>query len=66
MKKFLLSVIIVLTATLSFAQNQSQHLSFKGVPIDGALNEYVSKMNKNKKLYLCPKFTEYFRQNNKK
>lgn len=27
----------------SFAQN-SEHLKFKGVPIDGTLNEYVSKM----------------------
>jgi len=28
---------------LTFAQ-KSEHLSFKGVPIDGTLNEYVSKM----------------------
>jgi hypothetical protein len=28
---------------LTFAQT-SEHLSFKGVPIDGTLNEYVSKM----------------------
>ncbi|WP_312343327.1 hypothetical protein [Chryseobacterium binzhouense] len=25
----------------------SEHLSFKGVPIDGTLNEYVSKMKQN-------------------
>ena len=47
MKKLLLSVIIALTVTLSFAQNQSQHLSFKGVPIDGTLNEYVAKMKQS-------------------
>lgn len=29
---------------LSFAQTESPHLSFKGVPIDGTLNEYVQKM----------------------
>ena len=48
MKKALISLILVLTATLLFAQNQSsQHLSFKGVPIDGTLNEYVAKMKQN-------------------
>ena len=30
---------------LTFAQT-SEHLSFKGVPIDGTLNVYVSKMEK--------------------
>jgi len=48
MKKILISLFLVLTAILSFAQNQSsQHLSFKGVPIDGTLNEYVTKMKQN-------------------
>jgi len=31
---------------LTFAQT-SEHLSFKGVPIDGTLNVYVSKMKQN-------------------
>jgi hypothetical protein len=31
---------------LAFAQT-SEHLSFKGVPIDGTLNEYVFKMKQN-------------------
>ena len=30
----------------SFAQTESPHLSFKGVPIDGTLNEYVQKMKR--------------------
>jgi hypothetical protein len=47
MKKILFSVILALTATMLFAQNQSQHLSFKGVPIDGTLNEYVAKMKQS-------------------
>lgn len=29
---------------MSFAQNESEHLTFKGVPIDGTLREYVEKM----------------------
>lgn len=33
---------------MSFAQNQkTEHLTFKGVPIDGTLMEYVSKMKQN-------------------
>jgi hypothetical protein len=45
MKKTLVSTIVVLAAIISFAQTQpSVHFSFKGVPIDGTLSEYVSKM----------------------
>ena len=48
MKKIIISLIFVLAATVSFAQTQSSpHLSFKGVPIDGTLNEYVAKMKQN-------------------
>ncbi|MCL1942874.1 MAG: hypothetical protein FWF54_04920 [Candidatus Azobacteroides sp.] len=45
-KKILFSIIGILTTMLSFAQT-SQHLSFKGVPIDGTLNEYVAKMKQS-------------------
>lgn len=31
-------------ALAAFAQSNSEHLTFKGVPIDGTLNEYVAKM----------------------
>ena len=45
MKKIIIAVIVALTTMISFAQTQSSdHLTFKGVPIDGTLNEYVSKM----------------------
>jgi len=46
MKTFFLTLIFTLTTTLTFAQT-SEHLSFKGVPIDGTLDEYVSKMKQN-------------------
>lgn len=46
MKKSLLSLFLVLTTLISFAQT-SEHLTFKGVPIDGTLEEYVSKMKKS-------------------
>jgi hypothetical protein len=38
-----MTLILALTATLTFAQT-SKHLSFKGIPIDGTLDEYVLKM----------------------
>ncbi|WP_295669294.1 hypothetical protein, partial [uncultured Mucilaginibacter sp.] len=52
MKKITITLIAVLTTIVSFAQTQvrtdsSVHLSFKGVPIDGKLSEYVLKMKQN-------------------
>jgi len=45
MKKTITILASILITVSSFAQNQqSAHLSFKGVPIDGTLNEYVTKM----------------------
>lgn len=46
MKTKFLTLIFALTTMLTFAQT-SEHLSFKGVPIDGTLGEYVSKMKQN-------------------
>jgi hypothetical protein len=48
MKTIFLTAVIILTTIISFAQSQtSQHLAFKGVPIDGTLAEYVSIMKQN-------------------
>ena len=38
--------MMVVIALNSYAQTESAHLSFKGVPIDGTLDEYVSEMEK--------------------
>jgi len=46
MKTKILTLIITLTTILAFAQT-SEHLSFKSVPINGTLDEYVSKMKQN-------------------
>ena len=44
MKKIIITLsFLMILISSSFAQN-SEHLKFKGVPIDGTLNEYVSKM----------------------
>ena len=43
MKKVLLTLCIWLYAMLCIGQGVS-HLEFKGIPIDGNLQEFVSKM----------------------
>ena len=50
MKKFLLVFLFVATFFTSFSQPKSdttKHLTFKGIPIDGTLDDYVSKMKHN-------------------
>jgi len=50
MKAILTYMIFTLVTLTSFAQVQSgisKHMTFKGVPIDGTLNEYVSEMKKS-------------------
>jgi hypothetical protein len=46
MKTFFLTITFALTTIFNIAQT-SEHLSFKGVQIDGKLDEYVSKMKQN-------------------
>ena len=45
MKKILFLTFFFLMAISSFAQ-ESQHLEFKGVPLDGKLSSFVSKLEK--------------------
>lgn len=50
MKRILLSLLLSTAISLSNAQTNgdtSQHLSFKGVPINGTLEEYVTEMKKS-------------------
>ena len=44
MKKLICLLAVLMLTTVSYAQDVQNHLKFKGVPIDGTLNEYVSKM----------------------
>ena len=44
MKRFIFVLLFVNTILISLAQDKSEHLTFKGVPIDGTLNEYVAQM----------------------
>lgn len=52
MKKFIFSLLVSLMTMPLLAQTESPHLSFKGVPIDGTLNEYVQKMKQKGFTYL--------------
>lgn len=45
MKKILFLLIGFIIALPSFAQ-ESQHLEFKGIPLDGKLSDFVSKLSK--------------------
>ena len=50
MKKTLALLLLVFLVSVSLAQiktDSSKHLAFKGIPIDGTLNEYVSKMKQS-------------------
>ena len=50
MKAVLTSLFCFILTMTSFAQNYTdttKHMTFKGVPIDGTLNEYVSKMKQS-------------------
>jgi hypothetical protein len=50
MKKLLSSIFCLLIFATSFAQDNSdsiEHMKFKGLPLDGTLNDYVTKMKQN-------------------
>lgn len=50
MKKLFFAVFLSLAACIAFAQikaDSSAHLTFKGVPLDGTLDQYVVKMKQN-------------------
>ncbi len=50
MRKIFASLFIVFSVVISFAQRKlerSDHLTFKGVPIDGTLNKFISAMKKS-------------------
>ena len=54
MKKVFFSLFLAFTiVATAFAQEESEHLTFKGVPIDGTLNEYVAKMKHKMVLQFC-------------
>jgi hypothetical protein len=44
MKKIILSFIFMCITAVCFAQENNEHMTFKGIPIDGTLNSFVAKL----------------------
>lgn len=44
MKNYILLLAVILLSSISYSQETTNHLKFKGVPIDGSLFEFTSKM----------------------
>lgn len=44
MKKYFLLLAVFLLSSISYSQEASNHLKFKGIPIDGSISEFTSKM----------------------
>ncbi len=44
MKSLILLLLWIVNTFVLLAQTKSEHLTFKGIPIDGTLNEFVEKM----------------------
>lgn len=61
MKKVLLTLCIWLYAMLCIGQRVS-HLEFKGIPIDGNLQEFVSKMKLEGFYRLCYRNPGYIQE----
>lgn len=52
MKKFLVFMLSMLLCTAALAQTESEHLTFKGIPIDGSVSSFVEKMEQKGFTYL--------------
>lgn len=48
MRKIIFTLLGAFISLISFTQTTSEHLTFKGIPIDGTLNEYIAKMKQAK------------------
>lgn len=52
MKKIIISIAIIFSFIIASAQSSSEHLTFKGIPIDGPLKVFISKLKKSGFTYL--------------
>lgn len=57
MKKLIVSFAFVLIALTSYTQSSSEHLTFKGIPIEGSMTEFCRKLK-------AKGFTSIDRENN--
>lgn len=52
MKKLILSLCCTIISLVTFAQTESEHLTFKGIPIDGSLDSFVQKLKTQNLTYI--------------
>ncbi len=52
MKNLILSLCCTIISLGTFAQTESEHLTFKGIPIDGSLNSFVQKLKAQNLTYI--------------
>ena len=46
MRKIILLLCCAIISSITFAQTETEHLTFKGIPIDGSLDSFVQKLVK--------------------
>ena len=51
MRKLIVSFAFMVIALTSYAQSSSEHLTFKGIPIEGSMTEFCQKL-KSKRIYI--------------
>ena len=44
MRKFIVSFVFMVITLTSYAQSASEHLTFKGIPIEGSMSEFCQKL----------------------
>ena len=44
MRKFIVSFVFMVITLTSYAQSASEHLTFKGIPIEGSMTEFCQKL----------------------
>lgn len=55
MRKIILLLCCAIISSITFAQTESEHLTFKGIPIDGSLNSFVRKLKTQNLIYIGKK-----------
>lgn len=52
MRKIILLLCCAIISSITFAQTESEHLTFKGIPIDGSLDSFVQKLKTQNLTYI--------------
>ncbi len=57
MRKLIVAFAFMVITLTSYAQSGSEHLTFKGIPIEGSMTEFCQKLKKAKDLHLLAEKT---------